>query len=138
MKSFAPSTAAVMSWCLAASSAVAQPASEVATTDMRALCQGIDVHHMRFYPPRARDADQEGAVLLDCVISDDRLSTCRVVEENPPNWGFGDAATKIACAFTVEHEGDQPHVRGASPQTRLLRAPDGTIHAIVPVRFALQ
>lgn len=49
----------------------------------------------RYYPPEARRARIEGAVLLDCfVLARDRVRDCNLVAEKPSGYGFGKAALK--------------------------------------------
>jgi TonB family protein len=56
----------------------------------------------RFYPHRALDQGRSGRVVLDCVITGRGSLDCSVAEENPPGWGFGDAAVSIARQARVE------------------------------------
>jgi protein TonB len=55
----------------------------------------------RFYPARARDRGKEGRVTLDCIVAADGAIGCRIVQETPEGWGFGQAALKIAPAFRI-------------------------------------
>lgn len=50
----------------------------------------------RYYPRRARQLGVEGQVTLDCRVGLNGELTCVVVEETPPNWGFAEAALRIA------------------------------------------
>ncbi|MGH6951917.1 MAG: TonB family protein, partial [Vitreimonas sp.] len=56
----------------------------------------------RFYPHRALDQGRSGRVVLDCTITARGALDCSVAEENPPGWGFGDAAVNIARQARVE------------------------------------
>jgi hypothetical protein len=46
------------------------------------------------YPSRARDANMEGRVDLECLIRADLSAECHVVSESPRGFGFGDAARR--------------------------------------------
>lgn len=49
-------------------------------------------------PPNARRRSGRGSV--NCVIRlDERLDSCRIVEETPPGMGFGEAAVRAAEAY---------------------------------------
>lgn len=50
----------------------------------------------RYYPPRARAANVEGQVVLDCAVSAQGALACAVAQETPEGWGFGAAAERIA------------------------------------------
>ncbi len=55
-----------------------------------------------FYPDRAQRMNQGGRVLLGCATdASDQLNDCRVIMENPQDWGFGDAALKAAQAGSL-------------------------------------
>jgi TonB family protein len=77
----------------------------------------------QYYPKAALHAGIEGAARLDCVL-DARgiIRSCDVRDEDPPGWGFGQAA--IAMMIGVQVEDASP----ASP-----RWPN----AVAPVRFKL-
>lgn len=49
----------------------------------------------RFYPLRALEREQQGAVFLMCRVLGDRSLICGVANEDPPGWGFGEAALRI-------------------------------------------
>lgn len=55
-----------------------------------------------FYPDRAQRMNQGGRVLLGCATdTSDQLNDCRVIMENPRDWGFGEAALKAARAGSL-------------------------------------
>jgi protein TonB len=51
----------------------------------------------RYYPRRALELGVEGYVMLDCTVAVTGNLGCSVVSETPTNWGFGDAALRIAA-----------------------------------------
>jgi len=51
----------------------------------------------RYYPRRAIGRDVEGSVVLDCLVSTQGRLTCDVLSETPANFGFGEAALRIAA-----------------------------------------
>jgi protein TonB len=53
----------------------------------------------RYYPSRAMEREQEGRVVLDCLVSADGRIACTVISEDPTGWGFGDAAIRISRNF---------------------------------------
>jgi TonB family protein len=57
----------------------------------------------RFYPERAQRRGVEGRVVLSCQVEiDHTLSNCQVVSEDPPGWGFGEAAIKMSKLFRAK------------------------------------
>lgn len=50
----------------------------------------------RYYPRRAIPRGVEGEVMLDCLVSTAGALRCAVASETPANWGFGEAALRIA------------------------------------------
>jgi protein TonB len=53
----------------------------------------------RYYPTRASEREQEGRVVLDCIVSGDGRIACSVASEDPTGWGFGEAALRISRNF---------------------------------------
>src|SRR5262245_9193093 len=53
----------------------------------------------RYYPPRAMEREQEGRVVLDCLVDAGGRISCSVISEDPTGWGFGDAAVRISRNF---------------------------------------
>jgi protein TonB len=53
----------------------------------------------RYYPSRAAEREQEGRVVLDCIVSADGRIACTVSSEDPTGWGFGEAALRISRNF---------------------------------------
>ncbi|WP_083197125.1 energy transducer TonB [Candidatus Viadribacter manganicus] len=49
-----------------------------------------------YYPRRALARDISGLVVLDCLVDTNGALNCAVVAETPTNWGFGEAALRIA------------------------------------------
>jgi len=49
-----------------------------------------------YYPRRALARDISGEVLLDCLVDTNGGLNCAIVSETPTNWGFGQAALRIA------------------------------------------
>lgn len=50
----------------------------------------------RYYPRRAIPRGMEGEVVLDCLVATTGALNCAVVSETPQNWGFAEAALRIA------------------------------------------
>lgn len=55
----------------------------------------------RHYPSRAMDREQEGRVVLDCLVGADGRIACSVSSEDPSGWGFGEAALRISRSFQM-------------------------------------
>lgn len=55
----------------------------------------------RYYPSRAQEREREGKAVLDCTVRADGTIACSVASEDPPGWGFGDAAVKISRSFQI-------------------------------------
>lgn len=53
----------------------------------------------RYYPQRALDREQEGRVMLDCLVDASGRISCTVASEEPSGWGFGEAALRISRNF---------------------------------------
>jgi protein TonB len=53
----------------------------------------------RFYPSRAMEREQEGRVVLDCLVDAGGRISCSVASEDPTGWGFGEAAIRISRSF---------------------------------------
>jgi|CXWL01.1.fsa_nt_gi TonB family protein len=64
----------------------------------------------RYYPSRARRLGAEGVVVLDCRVSVSGDLGCAVISETPPEWGFGQAALRIAGEHRM-----RPAMRGGVP-----------------------
>ncbi len=83
---------------------------------------------LQFVPPEARRRRVTGRSAVSCVIrADTRLEACRVVNEQPSDFGFGDAAVRIA----------ETHFRFRPPTTASGRAVDG-FRVTVTVNFGRQ
>lgn len=83
---------------------------------------------LAFVPPEARRARRAGRSAVNCVIrADTRLEGCRVVDEQPGGFGFGDAAVRIA----------ETHFRFRPPTTASGRPVEG-FRVTVTVNFGRQ
>lgn len=83
---------------------------------------------LTFVPPEARRRRQAGRSAVNCVIRPDtRLEACRVVDEQPDGFGFGEAAVRIA----------ETHFRFRPPSTAAGRAVEG-FRVTVTVNFGRQ
>lgn len=81
-----------------------------------------------FVPPEARRARQAGRAAVSCVIrADTRLDQCRVANESPAGFGFGQAGVRVAETF----------FRFRPPTTASGRAVDG-FRVTVTVNFGRQ
>ncbi len=77
------------------------PPSDARVVDMTSLCRAPG--SQRYYPIDALRQGMEGRVVLDCVLNEEGLvQSCQVVEEAPPNHGFGRASLMVACRATVD------------------------------------
>jgi len=54
------------------------------------------------YPARALAREKSGLVSLDCIVRTDGNLACRVAQETPTGWGFGDAALRISQTYQME------------------------------------
>lgn len=78
----------------------------------------------RYYPPRALDREQGALVRLSCLVDADGRIACTVASEDPPGWGFGEAALRISRHFRMA-----PATRDGEPTL------GGRIE--VPIRFSV-
>lgn len=83
---------------------------------------------LAFVPSEARRQRRAGRSAVNCVIrADTRLEGCRVVDESPVGFGFGDAAVRVA----------ETHFRFRPPTTASGRPVDG-FRVTVTVNFGRQ
>jgi TonB family protein len=62
---------------------------------------GEDMGH--YYPEKARKTETSGRVIMDCdVTAGGLLSGCRVVDEWPADYGFGDAGLQLSRIFRLD------------------------------------
>jgi len=78
----------------------------------------------RYFPRRALDRNQEGRVVLDCIVGADGRIGCSVTEEEPSGWEFGDAALRISRSFRIA-----PQLENGQP------AEGGRVRVIIPFRI---
>jgi TonB family protein len=57
---------------------------------------------LRYYPEKAQRAGVEGVAVIACIGTvEGKLKDCTVTSEKPPDFGFGEAALKMAPLFKV-------------------------------------
>jgi protein TonB len=50
----------------------------------------------RYYPPRALEREQEGRVMLDCLVDAGGRISCTVISEDPTGWDFAQLPRRSA------------------------------------------
>lgn len=76
-----------------------------------------------YYPDRAQREGMNGRAVIDCVVTvDGHLDNCKTVSEAPPDYGFGDAALKLAHLFKMK-------------PTTADGTPVGGARITIPIRF---
>lgn len=57
----------------------------------------------RFYPPRAAEREVGGRVVVRCLATGTgSLSACRIVAEDPPGLGFGQATLRLVSRYRMQ------------------------------------
>src|SRR5262245_58533220 len=80
------------------------PPADARVYDMGRFCPGR--MPQRVMPERAIVQRINGRVLLECVVNDDRrVTSCQVVEEEPPGIGFSRSALTLACRLSQRDYG---------------------------------
>lgn len=75
------------------------PTGPPTITNPRWLRQPRDL--ARYYPARPLARNLTGQVVLDCLVDTNGALNCSVLSETPANWGFGDAALRIARDYRM-------------------------------------
>ena len=76
-----------------------------------------------YYPAAAMRVRQDGQARIACTVTPDgHLTDCSVVSEDPPAFGFGDAALKLAHLFIMKTQTADGHSTAGS-------------HIVVPINF---
>jgi len=76
-----------------------QPPTPGILTGMQWVRRPSSQDFNRYYPDRARDREQEGRVVLDCLVAPGGRISCSVSSESPQGWGFGEAALRMSQLF---------------------------------------
>lgn len=101
----------------------AGPPSVIVQPDWEQKPTGEDM--ALFYPPKAVAEHVEGMATIGCKVSAEGLLVeCRVVQETPPDAGFGEAALRMSQRFKMK-----PMSRDGHPVS------GGVVR--IPIRFAL-
>ena len=77
----------------------AAPPNPSVLTGMNWIARPAAADYARLYPPRAMDNGVSGRVVLDCLVDGQGALSCAVVSEDPPGYGFGNAALRLAQSF---------------------------------------
>ena len=65
----------------------------------------------RYYPDRAQRLERSGRATITCQVrANGTVTNCRIVSEDPPDMGFGDAAVRLSRLFKM-----RPQTRDGSP-----------------------
>ena len=57
----------------------------------------------RYYPDRAQRLEKQGMVVIQCTVTaKGSVTGCSVLSEDPPDFGFGDAALKLSRLFKMK------------------------------------
>lgn len=102
-------------------SACATPASSVSSVEWASRSPTFE-EYRDTYPEAAWAREIEGRITLMCIVQPDWRLACRPETENPPGWGFTEAALRLSRFYVVRR--DYPGVT-VGTYTRL------------PVRFEL-
>ncbi len=111
----------------APSASGAPPASATAPDWVRTASPANcpDGRSARYYPPRAQALGRKGSAVIKCVVTDTgSVDHCVVVSEDPPGYGFGEAALQMSCLFKMK------------PKTPDGRAVSGA-EVTIPLKFDL-
>jgi protein TonB len=75
----------------------------------------------QYYPQRAMELGKEGSVVISCTVTEKgTLTGCSTSEEDPPGFGFADAAVKISRYFKMKpKQVDGQSVAGGQFTTRI-------------------
>jgi protein TonB len=75
----------------------------------------------QYYPQRAMELGKGGVVTITCTVtSKGTLTGCSASDEDPPNFGFADAALKISRFFRMKPKTlDGQPVEGGTFSTRI-------------------
>src|SRR5688500_15942595 len=60
--------------------------------------------YARLYPPAAMDQNIQGAVIMCCVVREDRYLQCGAALEWPEGHGFGRASEEVSREFRMSEE----------------------------------
>lgn len=53
------------------------------------------------HPPARTNLPARALVVLDCLISSDGRLRCLILSEDPPGWGFGQAALRLSRDYRM-------------------------------------
>jgi protein TonB len=109
---------------LALLAGTAQAQGELRAPDTPYLRRPSAADLLRFYPPAALARHVSGRASLACQVAPSgRLDGCSLVAEDPPGFGFGEAALRMAPLWRLRPLGGSDR-------------PGDAARIVVPVRFA--
>ena len=72
------------------------------------------------YPKRAMERARTGSAQLECLVGAGGVLSCAVLSEDPPGWGFGEAARLVMANSRVEEvAADGSSIVGSRVRTRV-------------------
>jgi protein TonB len=81
---------------------VAGPAPAQAQAAADAASAAAAAPPLRYYPELAQKLGVEGDVTMACTATaDGRLTSCTILSETPPGYGFGQTALDLAPSFKL-------------------------------------
>ena len=81
--------------------------------------EGRRQQQLNYYPARAKFLQKEGSADIECrILVTGKVTACAWLSESRPDFGFGDAASRIGCAFKFRPRA----FAGPAPQAEVFKS----------------